>query len=189
MCLQAGYSHGPLSVCRVSLCHQSVLQWRNPWHPVLSKLRCLELRSSPVSPPFPIPAGLLGSQGCTVGSRLLCSNPAHNPQPPQGRSRSVKRTSFGVGTSAASPRCGDAMRTTTARITATRTIAVSRGDQGRGKRGGRHAPLRTWLHPSWGHLPQASRLVLGWVALSCWRKPGGWRVLLRVEPSAACWSY
>lgn len=142
---------------------------------LLSELRCLELRSLPVSPPFPIPAGLLGNQGCTVGSRLLCSDPAHNLQPPQGRSRSVKRTSFDVGTSAASLRCGDAMRTTTARTTATRMTAVSRGDQGRGNRGGRHAPLRTWLHPSWGHLPQASRLVLGWVALSCRREPGlGW---------------
>lgn len=28
MCLKAGYSHGPLSACPVSLCYQSVLQWR-----------------------------------------------------------------------------------------------------------------------------------------------------------------
>lgn len=110
----------------------------------LSELRCLELRSSPIisSFPIPIPAGLLGCQGCRVGSGLLCSDPAHGPQPPQGRSRSVKRTSFGVGTSAAFPWCGDAMRTTTARTTATRTTAVSRGDQGRGNEWGGGAMLR-----------------------------------------------
>lgn len=102
----------------------------------LSELRCLELRSSSISTRFPIPAGLLDSQGCRVGSGLLCSDPAHGPQSPQGRSRSVKRISFVVGTSAAFPWCGDAMRTTTALTTATRTTAVSRGDQGRGNGGG-----------------------------------------------------
>lgn len=165
MCLKAGYSHGPLSACRVSLCHQSVLQWRT--RGILSFLGIKVLGDPELTDisPFPIPAGLLGSQGCRVGSGLLCSDPAHRPQPPQGQSRSVKRTSFGVGTSAAFPWCGDAMRTTTARTTATRTTAVSRGDQGRGNGGGGdHAPLRTWLHPSWGHLPQAGGLVLGWVA-------------------------
>lgn len=81
------------------------------------------------------------------------------------------------------------MRTTTVQTTATRTTAVSRGYQGKGSRGGRHAPLRTWLHPSPGHLPQAHGLVPDPVALSCRREPGGRRVLLRVEPSAACWDY
>jgi hypothetical protein len=136
MCLKAGYSHGPLSACRVSLCHQSVLQWRT--RGILSFLGIKVLGDPELTDisPFPIPAGLLGSQGCRVGSGLLCSDPAHRPQPPQGQSRSVKRTSFGVGTSAAFPWCGDAMRTTTARTTATRTTAVSRGDQGRGNGGG-----------------------------------------------------
>lgn len=60
---------------------------------------------------------------------------------------------------------------------------------GRGNRGGRHAPLRTWLHPSRGHLPQPHGLVVGRMVLSCRREPGGRRVLLRVEPSAVCWGY
>lgn len=103
-------------------------------------------RGCPGSPglpqrPLSLPAGAPAPcRDCRV------RGPSHTPSPAQGWPRSARRTSSGARTSAASPRCGDATRTTTARTTATRTAAVSGRRAGRGARaGGTPCSARTWL--------------------------------------------
>lgn len=125
--------------------------------------------------------------------------------PAQGRSRSAKRTSSGAGTSAASPLCGDATRTTTARTTATRMTAVS-GRPGReGKVGDSllsvHVAAAATGPPPWtftagtcSREPLPSRhlgtqRVLGrQVLMEPGAKPGAARPREEGTPRPGCWA-
>lgn len=116
-------------------------------------------------------------------SRALTQLPTPHPTP-QGQSRSAKRTSSGVGTSAASPRCGGATRTTTARTTATRMTAVSgqleRSGRGWGHRAGGAGSVRAWLQPRGPPAPS--------LAASSGPQQGGRRIPVGpgAEPRVVC---
>lgn len=99
------------------------------------------------------------------------------PSPAQGRSKNAKRTSSGAGMSAASPLCGDATRMMTAPTTATRTTAVSGGQDWERTVGGAmlsaHVAAAAAGPPAWtlqGQLeagkPTGRRLPRSRVALS-----------------------
>lgn len=124
-------------VCLASSCHGTACHPRTP-PPLLPDRGC------PRSP------GLLHRpRSSAAGDPAPCLDcrvrgPSHTPSPAQGWPRNARRTSSGAGTSAASPLCGDATRTTTARTTATRTTAVS-GRWGRAGRRGTPYLARTWL--------------------------------------------
>lgn len=107
--------------------------------------------------PAPCPAGALPERAAE-GPRGVPGVPPWErapltqarPRVSQAPSRSARRTSSSAGTSGASPPSGNVTRTTTARITATRRIAVSvrplargRGEPGREPRTG-PSPRRAW---------------------------------------------
>lgn len=124
-------------VCPASSCHGTACHPGTP-PPLLAD------RGSPRSPgllhrPLPFTAG-------DPARCLACRvrGPSHAPSPAQGWPRNARRTSSGARTGAASPLCGDATRTMTARTTATRTTAVS-GRWGRERRWGTPCLARTWL--------------------------------------------
>lgn len=108
-----------------------------------SRSRVPEVPGGGCIAPFPSPREPLAPcLDCRV------RGPSHTPpSPAQGWPRNARRTSSGARTSAASPPCGDATRTMTARTTATRTTAVS-GRRGRAGRRGTPYLARTW--PSCG---------------------------------------